>query len=125
MNDLTPIVNTASRIILLLLSVLIFGWALFPDYRPVFSGLVLGVVAGGFNVRFLSSKVQELGMLAMNPEGKRYNFGFLTRLCISVLVVAVAARFDQVSLVSAVVGLMIPQLLTIPVSIVVSIRNNH
>ncbi|GAA0834360.1 ATP synthase subunit I [Paenibacillus glucanolyticus] len=125
MNDLTSIVNAVFRVSLLLLSALFLGWALYPEYRPVFMGLIMGMAAGLFNVRFLSMKVQQLAQLAVNPEPKRYNFGFITRLCVGFLIVIFAAKLEQVSLGSAIAGLFIPQLLTIPVSIVFSLRNNH
>jgi ATP synthase protein I len=107
------------------LSALFLGWALYPEYRPVIVGMIMGMAAGLFNVRFLSMKVQQLAQLAVNPEPKRYNFGFITRLCIGFLIVVFAAKLEQVSLGGAIAGLFIPQLLTIPVSIVFSLRNNH
>ncbi|MGO4788286.1 ATP synthase subunit I [Paenibacillus sp. 2KB_20] len=125
MNDLTSIVNAVFRVSLLLLSALFLGWALYPEFRPTFMGLIMGMAAGLFNVRFLSMKVQQLAQLAVDPEPKKYNFGFITRLCIGFLIVIFAAKLEQVSLGGAIAGLFIPQLLTIPVSIVFSLRNNH
>lgn len=125
MNDLTSIVNAVFRVSLLLLSALFLGWALYPEYRPIFMGLIMGMAAGLFNVRFLSMKVQQLAHLAVNPEAKKFNFGFITRLCIGLLIVIFAVRLEQISLGGAIAGLFIPQLLTIPVSIVFSFRNNH
>ena len=125
MNDLTSIVNAVTRICFLLLSALFLGWAFYPGYRPELLGLILGMAAGLFNVRFLSLKVRQLAQLAVSQENKRYSFGFITRLCTGFLIVVIAAKFEQVSLGSTIVGLFIPQLLTIPVSILFSLRNNH
>lgn len=125
MNDLTSIVNAVSRVTLLLLSALLLGWALSPDYRPILSGLIMGLAAGLFNVRFLSIKVRQLAQLAVSQENRRYSFGFITRLCTGFLIVVIAAKLEQVSLGATIAGLFIPQLLTIPVSIMFSLRNNH
>jgi len=124
-NDLTSIVNAVFRVSLLLLSALFLGWALYPVFRPIIMGLIMGMAAGLFNVRFLSMKVQQLAQLAVDPKPKKYNFGFITRLCIGLLIVIFAVKLEQVSLGGAIAGLFIPQLLTIPVSIVFSLRNNH
>ena len=69
-NDLTSIVNAVFRVSLLLLSALFLGWALYPEFRPIIMGLIMGMAAGLFNVRFLSMKVQQLAQLAVNPEPK-------------------------------------------------------
>lgn len=123
MNDLTAsIVNLVTRVTLLLLSAFFLGWALYAEYQPVFAGLILGVVGGLTNVRYLSVKVRQLADIALGQERKRFSFGFVTRLCISFLIVMIAAKLDQVSLGATIAGLFIPQLLTIPVSIYVSLK---
>ena len=124
MNDLTAvIVNGVTRAAILLLSALLMGWALLPEHQPVFAGLILGVVGGLFNVRFLSIKVKQLADLAVSQERRRISFGFVTRLCIVFLMVMVAAKLEAVSIGATIAGLFIPQLLTIPVSIIVSLKN--
>lgn len=95
---------------------------MYPEYRPDISGLVLGIVGGLFNVRFLSIKVRQLVDLAVSQERRRFSFGFVTRLCIAFLIVMMAAKLEQVSLGATIIGLFIPQLLMIPVSIIVSLR---
>lgn len=123
MNDLTAsIVNLVTRVTLLLLSAFFLGWALYAEYQPVFAGLILGVAGGLTNVRYLSVKVRQLADLAVSQERKRFSFGFVTRLCIAFLIVMIAAKLEQVSLGATITGLFIPQLLTIPVSIYVSLR---
>lgn len=124
MNDLTTsIVNAVTRTVLLCLSAFLLGWALYPNLQSVFAGLTLGVVGGLFNVRYLSIKIRQIADMAVNQDHRRLGFGFVTRLCIAFLVVMLAARLDQVSLGATIAGLFIPQLLTIPVSIIVSLRN--
>ncbi|MNI01654.1 ATP synthase I chain [compost metagenome] len=123
MDDLGSIITAVSRITFLLLSALLFGWAIFPEYRPVLVGLILGLSVGLLYVRFLSIKVRQLVQLVVSQEQKKFNFGFITRICLVFITVMVAAKFEQVSMIAVITGLFIPQLMTIPVSIVVGIRN--
>ncbi|MNZ81895.1 ATP synthase I chain [compost metagenome] len=123
MDDLGSIITAVSRITFLSLSALLFGWAIFPEYRPVLVGLILGLSVGLLYVRFLSIKVRQLVQLVVSQEQKKFNFGFITRICLVFITVMVAAKFEQVSMIAVITGLFIPQLLTIPVSIVVGIRN--
>lgn len=126
MNDLTTsIVNAVTRVTLLILSFSFMGWALYAEHRPIFVGLKLGLAGGLINVRYLSLKVRQLTSLVLSQVGKRFSFGFVTRLCIAFLSVMIAVKFEQVSLGATIAGLFIPQLLTIPVSIVVSLRNKN
>ncbi|MBO2944754.1 ATP synthase subunit I [Paenibacillus sp. F411] len=125
MNDLTSIVGAVTRISYLIMAALFLGWAVYPEFRPEFAGGILGMTAGLFNFRFLSLKVRQVAQMAVDNHDKRLSFGFITRLCIGVLIAAVAIKLEQVSLGAAVAGLFIPQVLTIPVSIVFSLRNNQ
>ncbi|WP_106767288.1 ATP synthase subunit I [Paenibacillus faecalis] len=126
MNELTTsIVNAVTRVTLILLSALFMGWALFEGYRPIFIGLILGLIGGLVNVRYLSLKVRQLTHLVLHQEGRRFSFGFVTRLCIAFLCVMFAVKFEQVSLGATISGLFIPQLLTIPVSITIILRNKN
>lgn len=67
MNDLTTsIVNIVTRVTILLLAAFFLGWALYPVYQSEISGLILGLVGGLFNVRYLSIKVRQLAELAVS-----------------------------------------------------------
>ncbi|MFD3259315.1 ATP synthase subunit I [Paenibacillus lentus] len=123
MDDLGSIVTAVFRITFLLLSALLFGWAVLPEYRPVLAGFILGLAVGLIYVRYLSLKVRQLVQLVVSQEQRRFNFGFVTRICLVFLAVMVAVKFEQVSLMTVLLGLFIPQLLTIPVSIFIGIRN--
>ncbi|MNJ71000.1 ATP synthase I chain [compost metagenome] len=105
------------------MSALLFGWAIFPEYRPVLVGLILGLAVGLLYVRYLSIKVRQLVQLVVSQENKKFNFGFITRICLVFIAVMVAVKFEQVSLMSVLAGLFIPQLLTIPVGIFIGIRS--
>lgn len=123
MDDLNSIITAVSRVTLLMLSALFLGWAILPAYRPVFGGLILGLTFGLVYVRFLSAKVRGLVHLVLSQEKKRYSFGFLTRICLVLVAVMLAARFEHFSIMATVIGLFIPQIATIPAGIVIGLRN--
>lgn len=123
MDDLNSIVTAVSRITLLMLSALFLGWALLPEHRPLCNGLILGLAAGLVYVRFLSSKVRGLTSLVVGQEKKRYSFGFVTRICLVLITIMIAAKFEQVSITGAIISLFVPQILAIPAGIVISLRN--
>jgi hypothetical protein len=117
------IVRAVSRITLIMLSALFFGWAFLPEYRPLIVGMILWLVAGLTYVRYLSIKVRGLVELVVSQEKKRFSFGFLTRMCLILLVIMLAVKLEQVSLIGTIIGLFVPQLLTIPTSIYIGLRN--
>ena len=126
MDEMNSIVLGVTRVTFILLAILFLGWALYPEYRPLMVGLIMGTSAGLMNVRYLSTKVRQIGQfVATGSSTGRISFGFVTRICISFLAVMVAIRFEQVSLGTTLIGLFLPQILTIPVSIVHVLKNNQ
>ncbi|GIO35255.1 hypothetical protein J41TS12_01160 [Paenibacillus antibioticophila] len=123
MDDLNSIVTAVTRATLLILSATLIGWAFLPAYRLIFGGLILGLVFGLVYVRFLSAKVRGLVNLVISQQQKRYSFGFLTRMCLVLIAVMFAVRFEHFSIVSTIIGLFIPPLLTLPAGIVIGLRN--
>ncbi|MBN3523933.1 ATP synthase subunit I [Paenibacillus apiarius] len=125
MNDMTSIVHAVTRVAFILMSVFLLVWAFSPDYRPYAAGLTLGTVAGLINARYLSMKVRQLAELAVSQERKRYNLGLVTRMCIVLLAVMIGIKFEQVSLVSTIAGLIFMQILTISVSIIMEWKKSE
>lgn len=123
MDDLSSIVRAVSRIMMMWLSILFLGWAFLPDHRPVIIGLIFGSAFGMFYTRFLSIKVRGLFEFLLGQDNKRFNFGFLTRMCLVLIVVMIAMKLEHVSVMGVIIGLFISQLLTIPVGIVIGLRN--
>lgn len=123
MDDLNSIVTAVTRVTLLMLSAMLIGWAFLPAYRSFFGGLFLGVAFGLVYVRFLSAKVRGLVNLVLSQQQKRYSFGFLTRICLVLVAVMFAAKYEHFSIEATVIGLFIPQILTIPAGIVIGLRN--
>jgi len=123
MDDLNSIISATTRTTFLILSALFMGWAFLSDYRPIITGLILGLAVGLVYTRFLSMKVRGLVEHVVSQQERRFSFGFLTRLCLVLLVIMVAVKVEQVSVLGVVIGLFVPQLLTIPISIVIGARN--
>lgn len=125
MVDVASIVNGVTRVTFVLLAVLFLGWAVYPEYRVELVGFIAGGCVGLINVRYLATKVKAVSELALQTEKqkKRFNFGFVTRICLVLLVVMAGVKFEQISLWAAVAGIFAVQLLTVPVSIVMSLRN--
>ncbi|AOZ93201.1 ATP synthase subunit I [Paenibacillus crassostreae] len=121
MDNTISIVNTVTRLSLLMMSALLVGWALYPEYRTVTSGMVLGIVVGLVNTSLLSLKVRKLAD-AIVTQKRQFGLGFVTRLCFSILAVMLAIKMDQFSIEATIAGLFLPQILTIPVAIYLSIR---
>ncbi|WP_047912399.1 ATP synthase subunit I [Paenibacillus sp. TCA20] len=122
MISLSSIVNAVTRLAFVLLSVTLFAWVLMPEHRPVFLGLTIGLAAGLFNFRYLSLKINQVSENAATPGGKRVNFGFLSRMCITLLAIMFAVRFEQVSMSFTIIGLFLVQVLALPVSIILNAR---
>lgn len=123
MDQLHSITVAVTRITILILSVLFLGWAFLPAHRTILSGVIFGLVVGLINTNYLANKVRKLAQLVLGQENKRFSFGFLTRMCLVVLTFAIAFRLDTLSMEATICALFVPQLLTIPVSIYVSLRN--
>lgn len=123
MDQLHSITVNVTRITIIILSALFMGWAFLPDHRIILSGVMLGLVVGLVNTIFLSNRVRRLAELVVSQENKHFSFGFLARMCLTVLTFAFAFRLDTLSMEATICALFVPQLLTIPVGIYVSLRN--
>ncbi|SDX26446.1 ATP synthase subunit I [Paenibacillus sp. CF384] len=113
MDDLSGHLRTVKRITFFFLSLCFIGWALLPEYKPFFGGLVLGTAASLANAFHLSWKVQRVGALSAAGIQKRHNLGFLTRACIALLAVVIATKYFSFSLYGTVAGLFVAQLATL------------
>lgn len=123
MDQLHSITVTVTRITIIILSALFMGWAFLPAHRTILSGVMLGLVVGLVNTTYLSNRVRRLAQIVVTQENSRFSFGFLTRMCLVVFTFAVAFRLDTLSMEATICALFVPQLLTIPVGIFVSLRN--
>jgi hypothetical protein len=121
MDETIAIVKTVTRLSLLIMSALLVGWVMYPEYRTVTMGMVLGMGVGLINTSYLSMKVRKLAK-ALASQERAFGLGYLTRLSLTILVVMFAIKMEYLSLVATIVGLFIPQILTIPVAIYLSMR---
>jgi len=125
MDDIRSIVNTITRVALILTSVTLLVWAFLPAYREICTGFVIGVLIGLINIRYLAVKTIQITDYAAGQGKRRFSLGYVTRLCISLIGIMVAVRFEQVSLGATLVGIFLIPVLLVPISIIHSYRNNR
>lgn len=113
MDDLSAHLKTVTRLTFFFLSVCFLGWALFPDYKSVFGGLIVGAAASLANAAHLAWKVNRIGANAAARGARKMTLGYLTRACIGLLAVVVATRTLSFSLPATVAGLFAAQLATL------------
>ncbi|WP_410512646.1 ATP synthase subunit I [Paenibacillus sp. BR2-3] len=123
MDNMTPIINTVTRVTLILMAGLLMGWALHQESRPITLGMTLGLAAGLASFRYLAVKIRRVTEAVVIHKGKNYSLGFVTRVCFAILVVMFAVKLGQFSLEATIAGLFIPQLLAIPTGIFLSKKN--
>jgi len=124
MDDIRSIVNTITRVTFILTSASLLVWALLPAYREICTGFVIGILIGLINIRYLAVKIIQITNYAAGQGKRRFSLGFVTRLCISLIGIMVAVRFEQVSLAATLVGIFLMPVLLIPVSIIHTYRSN-
>ncbi|GIP28748.1 hypothetical protein J23TS9_38780 [Paenibacillus sp. J23TS9] len=90
MNELWKYRRVLTRTTLYFLALCLLGAAVFPQYRSIALGMVLGSSVSLINSFYLGYKVQKVLDAVTSGEGKKVNMGFLTRAAISVLAVVVA-----------------------------------
>ncbi len=110
---MTEIMKTASRLIMILISLLLLIWAFIPEARTIAAGLILGAAASLVNAIILQRKIQRLTEVVMNESVPRLKgIGFVSRIATVLLVVMIGYRFpDQVNLPSAIAACFIVQLI--------------
>lgn len=122
MDNMTPIINTVTRVTLVLMAGLVMGWALHHETRAITLGMTLGLLAGLVNFRYLALKVRRVTQSIANKEGNAFSLGFVTRICFGILVTMFSVKIEHFSLEATIAGLFIPQLLAIPAGIYLGIK---
>ncbi|WP_270180380.1 ATP synthase subunit I [Alkalihalobacillus sp. CinArs1] len=91
---------------LYLLAIFVLGWGV-TSSKALFLGLILGTIFSIYNLFNMFRKINRLGQAA--EEGKKAkSLGFLTRLAVAGLAVAIATRYPELfNLLGVVIGLMV------------------
>ncbi|MGN7359262.1 ATP synthase subunit I [Paenibacillus sp. SAF-054] len=90
MNELWKYRRVLTRTTLYFLALCFLGAAVFPQYRSIALGMVLGSSVSLLNSFYLGYKVQKVLDTVASGEGKKVNMGFMTRAAVSVLAIVVA-----------------------------------
>jgi hypothetical protein len=122
MDDIASIVKGVTRLSLVIMAGLLLGWALHPETRIYTLGMVLGLVGGLVSVRHLGSKTRKVAHAVATQESRAFSLGFISRISFAILVVMFSVKIEHFSLELTIAGLFLPQLLTIPVGIYLSVK---
>ncbi|OAB42895.1 ATP synthase subunit I [Paenibacillus glacialis] len=122
MDDIASIVKGVTRMTLVIMAGLLLGWALHPETRIYTLGMVLGLVGGLVSVRHLGAKTRKVARAVATQESRSFSLGFISRISFAILVVMFSVKIEHFSLELTIAGLFLPQLLTIPVGIYLSVK---
>ncbi|WP_027094319.1 ATP synthase subunit I [Cohnella thermotolerans] len=118
MDELPALLKRVSRIAFFFLSMGCLGWAIWPGYKSVFGGFLIGAIGGLFISWHLAWKVVRLGDAAASGRKPRSGLGFLTRACIGLLAGVVSVRMLEFNLAATVVGLITAPMATLLLGII-------
>ncbi|MGF7049055.1 ATP synthase protein I [Paenibacillus sp. DS2015] len=122
MGDIASILKGVTRLSLVIMAGLVMGWALHPESRIYTLGMAVGMVAGLVNTSYLSMRIRKVIHAVTTQESRAFSLGFLSRICFSILAVMFSVKYEHFSLELTIAGLFLPQLLTIPVGIYLSVK---
>jgi ATP synthase protein I len=117
MDELPVLLRGVTRFTLFFLSLGCIGWAIWPDYKTVFGGFMLGAIGSLMASWHLAWKTTRLGLVITTGKKPRSSFGFLTRACIALLAVVVSVRYMEFNLAATVIGLIVAPVATLLLSL--------
>jgi len=112
MNDLPALMRRNIRIALFFLSIGCLGMAIWPDWRPIFGGFLLGIVGGFLMSLHLAWKLTMIGNRTASGQ-RPGSLGFLPRAAIGVLAAFVSVRYLGFNLPATAVGLLTGPMVTL------------
>jgi ATP synthase protein I len=89
------------------------GWALRPEWKPIFGGFLIGVIGGLLGYWHLAWKVSAVAARAASGSRIRSGFGFITRAAIGLLAAVVSVRMLAFNVVATAAGLIALPLATL------------
>lgn len=90
------------------------GWAIRPDWKPIFGGFLMGVAGGYLMSLHLAWKVSMTGTRAAAGMQRRLgSFGFVSRAAIGVLAALISVRYLEFNLPATAVGLLAGPMVTL------------
>lgn len=103
--ELSTYLQIFTRATFLFLALCLLGWLFLAEYRPHLAGLMLGSSVSAWNMRFLGLKIQRLSEMVTQSKSKRFSLGFVSRLCMVLIAVMFAVRFEAIHLPATITGL--------------------
>lgn len=117
MNELAAYTRALLRFTSLFIAICLLGWILWPEARSVMMGIIAGTAVSAFNSWHQATRVAKFTEAALE-DGRRKSLGFATRAGISVIVVAIAAKSDEIHLLATLGSLLLSQLIMIVISFI-------
>jgi ATP synthase protein I len=117
MDQLPALLRGVSRFTFFFLSMGCLGWAIWPDYKGLFGGFMLGAIGSLMGSWHLAWKTTRLGDVITTGRKARSGFGFSTRAAIALLAVVVSVRYMEFNLAATVIGLIVAPLATLLLSL--------
>lgn len=122
MNELAAYTKALLRITSSILALCMLGWILLPDIRSVMLGIFAGVSVSAFNSWHQAMRVSKFTQAAARGERTR-GLGFSTRVAAAVIVVAAAAKLEQLDLYATLGSLFVAQIAFIVISFIMTARH--
>ncbi|WP_239615950.1 ATP synthase subunit I [Cohnella mopanensis] len=112
MDDLPALLRRTTRITFFFLSIGCIGLAVWPDYKPIFGGFMIGVIGGLLSSYHLAWKATRIGNQAAAGIKSR-GFGFISRAAIGVAAAIVSVRVMDFNLPATAAGILALPLVTL------------
>ena len=117
MEQLPVLLRGVTRFTLFFLSLGCISWAIWPDEKAIFGGIILGAIGSLLGSWHLAWKTTRLADVITGGRKPRSGFGVLTRAAIALLSVVVSVRYMEFNLASTVAGLFVAPLATLLLSL--------
>lgn len=121
-DDLPSLMRKIVRTVFFFLSLGCIGWAVWPDWKPVFGGYLIGAAGSLLFTWHLAWKTARIAALAAGGHRSRSGFGFLSRAAIALLAAVISVRMLHFSAPATVAGLFTAPMATLVLGFIASRR---
>ncbi|MFC5701565.1 ATP synthase subunit I [Cohnella faecalis] len=112
-DELPALMRKISRTTFFFLSLGCLGWVIYPAWKPVFGGYLIGAIGSLLGTWHLAWKTARIAEVAATGRRSRSGFGFLSRASIGLLAAIISVRMLEFNLPATVAGLFTAPLATL------------
>lgn len=113
MDDLPVIMRRISRITFFFLFLGCLGWAVYPEWKEIFGGYLIGALGSLLFTWHLAWKTIRVADMAAGGRRSRGGFGFLSRAAIGLLAAVISVRTLEFDPAATVAGLITAPMATL------------